>query len=163
MIFQMTSNKFWYSPQKSQRKLSLHSGLSPGSVHMDKNILKLHPYHAHVTHKLEQAVKEKLFQYYIWFTHFIWMSIGIFDKVFFHDAAWFHLSGHINSQKSRIQCWKSSYLPWKTVTFFKRRNMMCSLSLSQWSHFLQWNLTAEHYQEQFMDFIYPLEVDEQDC
>jgi hypothetical protein len=41
------------SPRKSLRKLSLWSGLSYGSAHKATKILKLHPYHVHVMHKLK--------------------------------------------------------------------------------------------------------------
>jgi hypothetical protein len=47
------------SPQKSLRKLSLQSGLSYGSAHKTSKILKLHPHHVHVMHKLKEPIKEK--------------------------------------------------------------------------------------------------------
>jgi hypothetical protein len=38
-----------------------------------------------------------------------------------------------------MECWKSAYLPWKTVTL-KSRSMVCCLSTEDnLSHFLQWN------------------------
>jgi hypothetical protein len=60
-----------HSPRKSRRKLSLQSGLSYRSVHKVTKILKLYPYHVHVMHELKEPGKEKLLQYYRWFTHFI--------------------------------------------------------------------------------------------
>jgi hypothetical protein len=39
-----------------------------------------------------------------------------------------------------MECWKSAYLPWKTVPLFKSAITVCCLSMEgNWSHFLQWN------------------------
>jgi hypothetical protein len=94
--------------RKSLRKLSLESGLFYGSVHKATKILKLHPYHIHAMHELEEPNKEKLLQYCRWFTHFIGGGVDIVDKVFCNDEAWLYLSGYINSQNSRI--WSELYV-----------------------------------------------------
>jgi hypothetical protein len=43
-----------------------------------------------------------------------------------------------------MECWKSAYLLWKTVTLLKSRSMVCCLSTEDnWSHFLQWNENSQ--------------------
>jgi hypothetical protein len=99
----MLSDTVWTTPtKKSLRKLSIQSGFSYGSVHKAIKILKHHPYCVHVTHKLKEPDKKKQLQYCGWFTHFIWGGKDILDEVFYSNEAWLHLSGYVNSQKSRI-------------------------------------------------------------
>jgi hypothetical protein len=39
-----------------------------------------------------------------------------------------------------MECWKFTYLPWKTITLLKSRSMVCCLlTEDNWFHFLQWN------------------------
>jgi hypothetical protein len=46
----------------------------------------------------------------------------------------------ITAKTAKYGCWKSTFLPWNTVTLLKSQSMVCCLSTEiNWPHFLQWN------------------------
>lgn len=95
------------SPTKSVRRLSQEADISKSSAHrILRTNLKLYPYKVTVVHQLHEADHEARVDFCTWFQNFInEEGDDILDVTFFTDEAWFHLSGHVNSQNSRM--WSS--------------------------------------------------------
>lgn len=94
------------SPRKSLCRLSQETSVSRGSVQRCVKKLGLHPYRITVVQELCPPDTNKRLHFCRWFRRFIARNPGVLDITFFTDEAWFHLSGHINSQNSRM--WASN-------------------------------------------------------
>jgi hypothetical protein len=116
-------------------------------------------------HGFKEPDKEKLLQYFRWFTHFIRGCINILDKVFYSDEACVHLSGYVNSQNSRIWSAENPHTFHERPLYSLKVGVWCAVSRRRiiGPVFFNETVTADRYQELIMNFISPLEVDEQDC
>jgi hypothetical protein len=94
-------NSFKRNPHTSLRRRSTELDLSYESCRKAAKELKLFPYRIRTIQELKEPDIIKRTQFCNWFLNFAHKD-GILDLIFFTDEAWFHLSGHVNSQNSRI-------------------------------------------------------------
>jgi hypothetical protein len=88
-----------------------------------------------------------------------------FRYSFYSDEAWFHLIVYVDSQNSRIWCAENSHTFHERPLHSVKVRIWCVVSQQRavGSIFFIETITAECYQELIMNFIFLLEVDEQDC
>ena len=95
------------SSSKSLRKLAQQHNIGLATAHKaNKRQLKLFPYQIMAVQELKTTDHDKQLRYCRWFNQFIEENTAdMLDVTFFTNEAWFHLSGHVNSQNSRL--WSS--------------------------------------------------------
>jgi hypothetical protein len=90
------------SPRKSLRALLQEIGLSRNTYQRAAKKAGLHAYQIRVVQEFKQQDYDKRMMSCCWFQTFIDENPGILDYTWFSDEAWFHLSGYVNSQKTRL-------------------------------------------------------------
>ena len=144
------SKRMETSPQKSVRRLSQESGLSPTTTHKALKKLELHPYRIRVVHELKEPDYEKRSFFCNWFKTLIEKNgDDLMDKIFFSDEAWFNLSGFVNSQNSRIWATQNPNAICEAPLHSEKIGVWCALSRKRiiGPIFFSTTITAERYQD----------------
>jgi hypothetical protein len=89
-------------PRKSLQRVLQEIGVSKSTCQRAVKKAGLHAYRFTVVHEFKEPDHERRIVYCRWFQTLIADNPGLLDYTWFSNEAWFHLSGHLNSQNTRL-------------------------------------------------------------
>jgi hypothetical protein len=108
--------------------ISQEIGLSRSTCQRAAKKASLHAYQFRVVQELKQQDYDKRMTYCHWFQTFIDENPGILDYMWFSDEAWFHLSGYVNSQKTRLWGSENPHALFEEPLHSQKVGVFCALS-----------------------------------
>jgi hypothetical protein len=112
-----------------------------------------------VIHELLPDDKQKRVDYCEWFQNFVVANPNTLDMICFSDEAWFHLSGHVNSQNTRLWAATNPHTTLEKPLHSMKVGVWCAMSRTRivGPIFFDTTLNTDLYLDIFHQFVNQLD------